>query len=61
LALPNNLKHNEASFTTISTDSLRLRVAQTPRSQGLAIFVLTTDRQTDKPIALTLAAHARAG
>ena len=35
--------HNEASFSTISTDMLYLRVAQTPRSPDLAIFVLTTD------------------
>jgi hypothetical protein len=45
--LPNDSKHNEACFMTISTDSLRLRVAQTPGSRDLAIFVLTTDRQTD--------------
>ena len=45
--LPNDLKHNEASFSTISTDVLYLRVTQTPRSPDLAIFVLTTDdRQT---------------
>ena len=30
-------------FSTISTDMLYLRVAQTPRSPDLAIFVLTTD------------------
>ena len=41
-ALPNHSKHNEASFSTISTDSLYLRVAQTPISPDLAIFVLTT-------------------
>ena len=40
VALPNNLKHNEASFSTISTDMLCLRVAQMPRSLDLAIFVL---------------------
>ena len=61
--LSNDSKHNEASFSTISTDMLYLRVAQTPRSPDLAIFVLTTDdRQTDrrqtKPITLPLA-HAR--
>ena len=60
--LPNDSKHNEASFSTISTDKLYLRFAQTPRSPDLAIFVLTTDRQTDrrqtKPITLPLA-HAR--
>ncbi|MCG8623027.1 MAG: hypothetical protein MJE68_13660 [Proteobacteria bacterium] len=61
--MSNDSKHNEASFSTISTDMLYLRVAQTPRSPDLAIFVLTTDdRQTDrrqtKPITLPLA-HAR--
>jgi hypothetical protein len=45
-ALPNDLKHNEAGFSTISTDSLCLRVAQKPRSRDLAIFVLRTDRHT---------------
>ena len=47
--LPNDSKHNEASFSTISTDMLYLRVTQTPRSPDLAIFVLTTtdDRKTD--------------
>jgi hypothetical protein len=53
-------KHNEVSFAFILTDSLRLRVAQTPRSQDLAILV-STDRQTDNPIALPLAAHVRVG
>jgi hypothetical protein len=47
-ALPNDSKHNVASFTTISTDLLRLRVAQTPRSRDLAIFLLMTDGQTDR-------------
>ena len=60
--LPNDSKHNEASFSTIPTDMLYLRVAQTPRSPDLAIFVPTTDDDDDdrqtKPIALPLA-HAR--
>ena len=30
-----------------------------PRSRDLAIFVLTTDRLTNKPIALPVAAHMR--
>ena len=30
-----------------------------PRSRDLAIFVLTTDRLTDKPIALPIAAYMR--
>jgi hypothetical protein len=40
-ALSNDSRHNEA-------------VAQMPRSPDLAIFVLTTDRQTLKPITLPL-------
>jgi hypothetical protein len=59
-ALPNDSKHNEASFTTTSTASLRLRVAQMPRFRDLAIFVSPDDR-LDKPIALPLAAHVCAG
>ena len=50
--LPNDSKHNEASFSTIPTDILYLRVAQMPRSPDPAIFVLT------QPITLPLA-HAR--
>ena len=51
----NNLEHNEASFPTISTDLLCLRVAQMPNSQDLVIFVLLTDnRQNTLPLA-----HAR--
>ncbi len=46
-ALPNDSKHDEASFMTISTDLLHLRVAQMPRSRDLAIFVLMIDKQTD--------------
>ena len=45
-ALPNDSKHNGASFSTISTVWSYLRVAQIPRSQDLAIFVLI-NRQTD--------------
>ena len=63
--LPNDLKHTEASFSAIFTDTLHLRVAQMPRSPDLAIFVLTTDdrqttddRRQTKPITLPLA-HAR--
>jgi hypothetical protein len=60
-ALPNDLKHNEAGSSTISTGWLRLRVAQTPRSRDQAIFVLTTDnRQTDtQTYCFTPAVHAR--
>jgi hypothetical protein len=39
-----DLKHNEASFSMISTDLLYLRDAQMPRTQE---FVPTTDRRTD--------------
>jgi hypothetical protein len=47
------LKHTEAGFSMISTDSLYLRVTQMPRSQNLVIFA--GDRQTtDKLIALPL-------
>jgi hypothetical protein len=46
-ALPNDLKHTEASFSMILTDLLCLQVAQMPRSPDLVIFVLT-DRQTDR-------------
>jgi hypothetical protein len=48
-------KHNEAGFSTILIDLLCLRVAQMPRSPDLAIFVLTTDTQTD---CFTPATHA---
>jgi hypothetical protein len=59
-ALPNDSKHNEAGFSMISTGWLRLQVAQTPRSRGLVIFVLTRDnRQTDTQTdCFTPAAHA---
>ena len=40
-------KHTQASLSLISTDWLRLRVALGPRFRDLAIFVVTTDRQTD--------------
>jgi hypothetical protein len=63
-ALPNDSKRNEADFSTISTDWLRLRVAQTRRSRDVAIFVLTTDTVTDgqadtQTDCFTPAAHAR--
>ena len=38
--LAKRFEDNEASFSTISTDMLYLRVAQTPRFSDLAIFVL---------------------
>ena len=43
-ALPNDLKHNGASFLTTLMDLLCLQVAQMPRFRDLVIFVLTTDR-----------------
>ena len=60
--LPNDSKHNEASFSTISTGKLYLRFAQMPRSPDLAIFVLTTDdrrQTTDKTDHITPCACAR--
>jgi hypothetical protein len=47
-ALPNDLKHNGADFSTTSIDLLCLWVAQIPRSRHLAIFVLTTDRHANR-------------
>ena len=44
-ALPIDLKHNEACFSTVSTDLLHLQVAQMPTSQDLAIFMATTTRK----------------
>ena len=58
-SLPNDSKHNEASFSTISTDMLHLQVAQMPRSPYLAIFVLTTTIAITLPIAH--AQHAQGG
>ena len=55
--LPNDLKHNEASFLMISTDMLYLSVAQVHRCPDLAIFVLTDDDRQTQPIRLPLA-HA---
>ena len=49
--------HAEASFLLNSIDLLYLRVAWTPTSQDMAIFVLTTTT-TIQPITLPLA-HAR--
>ena len=40
VALPDDLKHTEATFLLVSTDSLHLQIA---RSQDLVIFVLMTD------------------
>jgi hypothetical protein len=55
-----DLKDTEASFLPSSIESLRLRVTQVPRCRDMVIFVRTTDdrQQTNKPIALPLAAHA---
>ena len=55
--LPNDSKHNEASFSTISMDMLHLQVAQMLRSPDLAIFVLMTT--TDKTDYFTPCACAR--
>ena len=51
-------KHSEASFSSYSTDLPCLRVAKVPRSQDLAIFLLTMmTMTTTEPITLPLA-HA---
>ena len=55
--LPNDSKHTEASFSTILTDTLYLRVAEMPRSLDLAIFVLWQTNYDDR-YTLPLA-HAR--
>ena len=52
--MPYNLKHIQASLLLISTDWSRLRVAKVPRCRDLVIFMVTTDRQTDRPITLPL-------
>ncbi len=51
-----DLKHNEASFSPSSIDSLYLGVAEMPRCRELAIVQTTDDRWTNR---LPLAAHAR--
>ena len=45
--MPDDSKHTQTSLSPISADWLRLRVALSPRFRDLAIFVVTTDRQTD--------------
>ena len=55
--MPNNLKHIQASFSLISTDWLRLQVAQMPTCRDLAIFVMITDRRTDRQTEYFTAAH----
>ena len=46
--MPNDLKHTEASFLPILTDSLFLRVAQMPIISGSGdFFLLTTTTLTD--------------
>ena len=56
--MPNDSKHIQASLLLILTDWLRLQVAQVPRCRDLAIFVVTTDRRTDKLITLPLRMRA---
>ena len=53
-------KQTEACFSPNATDSLCLLIAQVPRPQDMAIFVLTTTTTTTttRPITLPLA-HAR--
>ena len=63
-ALSVSLKHSEASFSPISTDSVYLWVSQMPRCGNLAIFVMMTDdrrqtdRQTDKTHCFTVCAQS---
>ena len=45
--MPNDSKHIQADLSLIPTDWSRLRVAQVPRCRDLAIFMVTTDGQTD--------------
>ena len=52
--MPLDSKYTEASFSPTLADLLYLRIDQVPRCQDLAILVVTTDRQTDKPITLPL-------
>ena len=54
-AVPNDSKHNEASF---STDSLSLQVAQVPRSRDLVMINIQADRQ-NQLFYLLLRMHAR--
>jgi hypothetical protein len=56
--IPLDLKHNEASFSPNSIDSLFLRVAQVPRSGDMAIFV-SADRQTNRLLYPLLRMRAR--
>ena len=52
--MTNDSKHIQACFLLIPTDWLHLRVAWTSRPWDLAIFVVTTEGQTDRPITLSL-------
>ena len=56
-ALSNDSKHNEVSFSKVSTDLLWLWIAHIHKCWDLAIFVLT-NRRTE-PIALPLSVHVR--
>ena len=57
--MPNDSKHIQASLLLISTDWSRLRVVQVPRCRDLVIFVVTTDRRTDRQTDYFTPAHAR--
>ena len=46
-------------FLLIPTDWLRLRVARMPRSRDLAIFMVTTEGQTDRQTDYFTPAHVR--
>ena len=51
--------HTEASFSPNSIDLLCLRVAQTPPSRDMVIFVLTTTTTTTTQLITLPLAHAR--
>ena len=61
IAIVASVLHREAnlnSFSRFSTERRYIGLTVTPKTLDRAILVTTTDRQTDKPIALPLA-HAR--
>ena len=59
--LPNDSKHNEATFSTISTTMLYWWVAPTPRSPDLVIFVLMTTGDRQNRLFYSLHMHAAQG
>ena len=55
----NDSKHIQASLSLILIDWLHLQVVQMPRSRDLAIFVVITERQTDRQTDYFTPVHAR--